>query len=145
MNRFTRRKRTIGFTLLELLMALAVLAILAAIAYPSYRQSIINGRRADGSTALLDLANRMEQYYAQNNTFATATVAAGVAATDVLTSNVSAQGYYTVSIEAQAANTYTIRASRAGAQTVDTLCGDFKLTSAGVKIVTGTFAVARCW
>ena len=140
-----RRHWSAGFTLLEVLVALAVVAILAAIAYPSYRQSVINGRRADGSTALLSLANRMEQYQAQNNTYATATIAAG-AATDVVSSAASAQGYYTLQfVGTPTQTTYTIKATRTGAQTADTQCGDFTLTSAGVKGVTGSFAVARCW
>ena len=148
MTKIAKRTRIGGFTLLELVMTLAVVAILAAIAYPSYSQSIINGRRADGSTALLNLANRLEQYYAQNNTFATATIATGTASTDVLSSAASSQGYYTVSITAQAANTYTIRATRAGAQTADTHCGNFTLTSAGVKNIlhyASGYTVAQCW
>lgn len=148
MTKIAKRNRTGGFTLLEVMMTVAVVAILAAIAYPSYSQSIINSRRADGSTALLNLANRMEQYYAQNNTYATATIASGVATTDVLSTAASSQGYYTVSITAQPQNTYTIQATRAGRQTADTHCGDFTLTSAGVKGIvnyaTG-FTVAQCW
>ena len=148
MTKIAKRTRIGGFTLLELVMTLAVVAILAAIAYPSYSQSIINGRRADGSTALLNLANRLEQYYAQNNTYATATIASGVATTDVLSTAASSQGFYTVSITAQAANTYTIRATRASAQTADTHCGNFTLTSAGVKGIVNYasgYTVAQCW
>jgi type IV pilus assembly protein PilE len=138
-------RRQAGWTLLELVVALAILALLAAIAYPSYKWSVTKGRRADASTALLDLANRMEQYYAANNTFATATIAAGVTATDVLTSNASQQGYYTLWIYQQATNTYTIEARPTGAQAGDTLCNYFRLTSAGVKTVTGTLPSSRCW
>jgi type IV pilus assembly protein PilE len=146
MNRV--RHRTIaGFTLLELVIALAIVSVLAAIAYPAFKQRVVNGRRADGSTALLDLANRMEQYYANNNTFATATIAGGTS-TDVLSSSASNQGYYTLSITAQAKDTYTIKATRTGQQTNDTQCGDFTLTSAGVKAIVNNasgFTVARCW
>lgn len=150
MTKIAKRNRTGGFTLLELMMTVAVVAILAAIAYPSYSQSIIKGRRADGSTALLNLANRMEQYYAQNNTYATATIASGVASTDVLSTAASAQGYYTLTIPplTLTANSYTIQASRAGVQTADTHCGDFTLTSAGVKDIVNYasgYTVAQCW
>ena len=145
MKKIEGQNRSSGFTLVELVVALAVVAILGAIAYPSFQQRIVSGRRADGSTALLNLANRMEQYYAANNTYATATIAAGVTATDVLTSNASQQGFYTLSITQQNATTYTILATRAGAQTADTQCGNLQLTSAGVKTVTGAFGVARCW
>jgi type IV pilus assembly protein PilE len=147
-TRSADRRRSRGFTMIEMMIALVVVAVLAAIAYPNFRQSIINGRRADGATALTDLANRMERYYAQNNTFATATIATGTAATDVLAAAASGQGFYTLSITAQAQHTFTIRATRAGAQTADTKCGDFTLTSAGVKGLVNNatgFTVARCW
>jgi type IV pilus assembly protein PilE len=142
-TRTTRRQA--GFSMLELCAALAVLALLAAIAYPAYTSSLTKGRRADATTALLDLANRMEQYYVANNTFASATIAAGVTATDVLTSTASTQGYYTLSISAQAANTYTITATRTGSQAGDSLCGNYSLTSAGVKTVSGSLPSSRCW
>jgi type IV pilus assembly protein PilE len=138
-------RRQAGWTLLELCVAFAVLALLAAIAYPAYTSSVTKGRRSDATTALLDLANRMEQYYAANNTFATATIAAGVTATDVLTSSASTQGYYTLSISAQATNTYTILATRTGAQAGDALCGNYQLTSAGAKTVSGSLPSSRCW
>jgi type IV pilus assembly protein PilE len=147
-TRNARRFAIGGFTLLELVIALAVIAVLASIAYPGYQQLVINGRRADGTTALTDLANRMERYYAQNNTFATATIATGTAATDVLPAAASRQGYYTLSITAQAQHTYTIRATRAGVQANDTKCGNFTLTSTGVKGIVGNatgYTVARCW
>jgi type IV pilus assembly protein PilE len=137
-----------GFTLLELMIVCAVVAILAAIALPSYFDSVTAGRRADGTTALLDLANRMQRYYSENNTFATATIAAGNAATDVRATAASPQGYYTLSIAAQAQNTYTIQATRAGAQTADTKCGDLTLTSTSVRgIVNHAAGVTwdQCW
>jgi len=136
-----------GFTLLELMIVCAIIAILAAIALPSYRESVFAGRRADGANALLDLANRMQRYYADNNTFATATIATGNP-TDVLASATSLQGYYTLSITAQAQNTYTLQATRAGAQTADTKCGNLTLTSASVRgIVNGGAGVTwdMCW
>jgi type IV pilus assembly protein PilE len=144
MTKITKRNRIAGFTLLELMIAGAILAILAAIAYPSYSQSIINGRRADGKTALMNLANHMEQYYAQNNTFATATIA------NVRSAVASDQGYYTLTIPPATltANSYTIQATRAGVQTADTHCGDLTLTSAGVKGIVSYasgYTAALCW
>ena len=144
MTKITKRNRIAGFTLLELMIAGAILAILAAIAYPSYSQSIINGRRADGKTALMNLANHLEQYYAQNNTFATATIA------NVGSAAASDQGYYTLTIPAATltANSYTIQATRAGLQTADAHCGDLTLTSAGVKGIVSYasgYTAALCW
>lgn len=135
-----RRRGCGGFTAIELLIVAVCVAILAMAAYPSYKRWIDAGRRADGTTTLLDLANRMQRYYADNNTFATATIA------NIGGSTTSQQGYYTLSISAQTATTYTLLATRAGAQTGDTLCGDLTLTSASVRGRTGSApTVAECW
>jgi len=137
-----RRDAAAGFTLLQLLIAVVVMAILAAIAYPSYKLRIDAGRRADGTTALFDLANRMQRYYTENNTFIGATIA------NVGANATSPQGYYTLTIPALAANTYTLQATRAGVQAGDTRCGDLTLTSANVRgIVNNTTGITwdQCW
>ena len=77
-----------GFTLIELVIAMAIIGILASIAYPSYLDYITRARRQDGQTALLELANQMEQYYANNNTYQTATIATGNPS-DIQSSNTS--------------------------------------------------------
>ncbi len=140
-----RRHRIHGFTLLEVMIALVIVAILAAIAYPSYRDSVTRTRRAEGKAALLDLANRMERYFIDRNTYATATIAAG-ATTDVLGSNLTENGYYQMQIQAQAATTYTIRAVPQGQQaTNDATCGNLTLTNAGVKGISGGGNAQDCW
>jgi type IV pilus assembly protein PilE len=65
-----RTTRSAGFTLMELMMVLAVVAILAAIAYPSYMDQVMKSKRAVAKNALLDLANRQEQYFFDNRTYA---------------------------------------------------------------------------
>jgi type IV pilus assembly protein PilE len=130
------------------MIVLVVVAVLAAIAYPSYQFWVQGGRRADGTTALMDLANRLQRYYSENNTFATATIAAGNSTTDVLSSAASPQGYYTLHITAQAANTYTIQAQRTGVQTADVRCGDLQLDSTNAKTILNHAAGItpdQCW
>jgi len=142
-----QRARDSGFTLLEVLFVIAIVAILATIAIPAYQSFVIEGRRADGQTALENLANRMERYYQDNNTYAGATIATGNAS-DVLSSATSLQGFYTLSITAQDATSYTIKAARAGPQVDDTFCGDLTLTSASIRGMVNNDAdatVARCW
>ena len=58
-----------GFTLIELMVAVAIVGILAAIAIPSYQESMRKSRRADAQSALLSAANGMERYFTQNNTY----------------------------------------------------------------------------
>lgn len=58
-----------GFTLIELMIAVAVLGILASIAYPSYAEYVARGRRADGKAALLTAMQALERRYAQANSY----------------------------------------------------------------------------
>lgn len=65
-----------GFTLIELMIAVAVVGILAAIAYPSYQDSVRKSRRADAKSALLDAAHE-RTVFTENNQY-TATLGTGV-------------------------------------------------------------------
>lgn len=62
-------KKTLGFTLIELMIVVAVIAILAAIAYPSYRDNIRKSRRVDAKSALTDIAQLQEAFYARNGRY----------------------------------------------------------------------------
>ena len=63
-------KRLQAFTLIELMIVVAVIAILAAIAFPAYQNYVRNAQRADGTTALMDLALAQERHRANNATYA---------------------------------------------------------------------------
>jgi type IV pilus assembly protein PilE len=59
-----------GFTLIELMVTVAIVAIIAAIAYPSYTQHIIRGKRTAAKAAMMDIANREQQFLLANRSYA---------------------------------------------------------------------------
>lgn len=135
--------RVYGFTLIELMVVVVIVAILAAIVYPSYQDSVRKSRRAEAKALLNDAAARQEQYFTQNKQYASTLTALGITNPD------SPGGWYRLS--APAVTTvggqnvaYTLRADPRNAQTADTRCGSFTLTSTGVRGATGT-APTTCW
>jgi len=65
------RHKQNGFTLIELMIVVAIIGILAALAYPSYQESVTKARRADGMALLTEIVNAQERYFTQNNTYTT--------------------------------------------------------------------------
>jgi type IV pilus assembly protein PilE len=135
-------QRPRGFTLVETLIVVALITILAVIAVPSYQDSIRKARRTEAVGGLLDLADRMERYYADQRTYLAATV------TDLMGDDKTENGHYTLSIPAEDLNaeSYMLRADPAGMSQTGDVCGAYTLSSAGVKGVTGQSATVRhCW
>jgi type IV pilus assembly protein PilE len=132
--------RSLGFTLLEVMIVCVVVAILAAIAYPSYNSSVQKSRRAEAKTALLGVASQMERWSTEKSTYATATLG-----TSGVFANHSENSYYNLSLTNLTATTYTIQAAPTGAQTGDP-CGTFTYNEQGIKTVSGgTWTRAQCW
>lgn len=132
-------KRTRGFTLIELMIVLAVLAVIVAIGYPSYQEHVKKSRRAEGMGQLLELADRMERAYSDRGTYPTVISEVYVATTD--------SGFYTLSIVTANNVSFTVRAAPTslGGQNEDK-CHTFTLTSLGEKSVSGgSHGVDKCW
>lgn len=129
-----RQRRGFGFTLVELMIVVAILAILAAIALPNYSDYVRTSRRSDAVTALSTAAVAFEKYRVNNTGYPTGLSAAGVSGT-------SPDGYYTISINGTPTSTaYTIVATPTtkGGQNNDTACSSISLNQAG------TFSPATC-
>ncbi len=130
-------RRTAGFTLIELMIAVAVVAILAAIAYPNYTEHVRKGRRAEAKAAMGDAANRLERCFTRFNSYAAAECA-GVG------SGATENGYYALSISATA-RSFTLTATPQNAQ-ADDACGAFTLTHTGVRGLSVTPPAGKvCW
>lgn len=70
-NMLTKRRNQSGFTLMELMITVAIVGTLAAVAYPAYTDSVSKGKRAEARTALINLLQQQERYLTQMNTYET--------------------------------------------------------------------------
>ena len=131
-----------GFTLIELMIVIAIIGILFAFALPSYERSVLRGHRADAQGILMNISAREERFMAQNNTYTTDISAATGLNMGTTTSN---NGYYNLSVAAcgggSIATCYLLTATATGGQASDTDCAEITLSSAGVT--SGT--TATCW
>lgn len=128
------RIRTRGFTLLEVIVAVAIVAILAAIAYPSYQSSVRKSRRSDAEGALVGLSNAMERQFTVNSTYAgNAAGGADTGAPTIYPPQSPIDGstkYYGLTINAATASSYTLRATPIGGQVGD---GYLELDNTGAR------------
>ncbi|MBV8621762.1 MAG: prepilin-type N-terminal cleavage/methylation domain-containing protein [Curvibacter sp.] len=148
-------KRLYGFTLIELMIALAIVAILAAIALPAYKQQIMKSRRTDAITALMDMAAREERWYSTNNSYtgypspATSLLNLGYASTvngGVLVPSTT-NATYLITVTAAGSSSYNLTATPQGNQ-VNDACGTYSLTQVGAQgntPPTGVTLPSDCW
>lgn len=128
-----------GFTLIELMIVVAIIGILAAIAYPSYDEYVKRGNRTEGQAFLSDVAARQERYFSQNNAYITAV--ANIAKLG-LSSASSPTGKYTVGF-AGGGGGYTLTANN---QFSDAKCATLTLNALGVRGSSGSRSDNNdCW
>lgn len=132
-------KSIAGFTIVEILIVIAIIAILAKIAIPSYKAYILKSHRTDGMSTLLSMSMAEETYRSNNTTYGSlAQVWGGV--------TTSPQGYYTLAISGTSATAYTITATATGTQANDTQNGT-SCTPLTLTVSSGTVTQTptACW
>ena len=131
-----------GFTLLELMIVVAIVAILASLAIPGYGRFVERARRSDGQNMLLQVAAAQERFFTNNNRYAASVIELGVSGT-------SEDGNYTLAIGAgPSGNTQsfllTATPDPGGKQAGDG-CGNLTYNSLGVRAASGTTTNGKCW
>ena len=135
-------KRQAGFTLIELMIVIAIVAILAAIAVPAFNDQLRKSRRSDAARGLADLQLRQERWRANHVAYVgTDSSAADKASFGTL----PISPYYDFTFDSIAsATTFTVKAAAKDGQQSDTACTPLKLQVAN-SVVSKTPSTGRCW
>ena len=140
-----------GFSLIELMVTLAIIAIIAGIGYPSYTEYVNRGKRAEGKSALMRAAQQLERFYSLNNCYpsnsancgnaASSANALGAISVKTFSGENAAMSAYTLSVTTNAQD-FTLTATPTF---TDTKCGNLTLMHTGAKNKTGTESLQNCW
>ena len=135
-----------GFTLLEMMLAVAIIGILAAIAIPNYSEYVARSKRCEGQALLSEGAARQERFFAQNNSYVTNSANIGQLALRNTSGTVvtSENGYYQMTVSSAAGDGgYTLTATQTFG---DAACGNLTLNALGTKGRSGSGkTIEQCW
>lgn len=121
-----------GFSLIEVLIVVAILGILAAIAIPAVTKYVTDARRSDGKVALMEAAQIMERYFTNNYNYGEV-IDGSYSGANI--PNTSEQGYYALTVNAADATVFTISATpvSGGKMASDTLCATLRINHLGQR------------
>lgn len=155
---YIKRKNKNGFTLVELMIVVAIVGILAAIAIPSYQDSVKKSRRADAKGALLNFANSMERHFTEVNTYCDAAgdgnndcgggdFDQGTPLATIYKAPAETLAFYSFAITAATASSYTLSATPLVGSSQDSdSCGILSVNQLGIRSAAlNGISVADCW
>jgi len=138
--------RTRGFTLVELMIVIAIIGILAAIGYPTYQDQVRSTRRADCEGVLMEAANAIERFYTANGTYTGATAGTNFPNRCPIDGGTA---FYNIGVAIPGAGTsYLLTATRAAGPQASDKCGNLTLSNTGKKDVASAstgYDANNCW
>jgi type IV pilus assembly protein PilE len=145
------KKRQRGMNLIELLVVVAIVAILGAFAYPSYVQHIVDTKRTAATSMLLQVADRQQQFFMDNKTYAADLTNLGFGANPLVVGDDGREvpagdmeSVYSVTLANVGVTTYTATAAPLNGQlSRDTECGSLALDQSSNRTQSG--AATDCW
>ncbi len=138
-------RKTSGFTLIEVMIVVAIVGILAAVAYPSYQEHVRKTKRADAQAALMELSQFMERFYTANGRYLDADGDAPDLPFDAAPKDGGSKSYDLAFAEdSPTANSYSLEAVPTGSM-ADDKCGTLTLSNTGAKGQDAGATLADCW
>jgi type IV pilus assembly protein PilE len=133
------RSKSVGVTLMELMIVIAIIGILTSIAIPAYRNYVMRANRSDAKAALLAAAGALERCFTRFNSYAAAD------GCPVVFPVMSTENHYQITAPTQTQVLYSLTATPQAGQARDTACANFTINQANTRGVSGTTPWRECW